>query len=40
MIEVQQTAIFTAWLTGLRDSRARARILARIRRLAEAIRAM
>jgi putative addiction module killer protein len=35
MIEVRQTEIFTAWLVGLRDHQARARILARIRRLSE-----
>jgi putative addiction module killer protein len=33
MIEVRQTAFFTAWLNGLRDRKAHARILARIRRL-------
>ena len=33
MIEVRQTAVFRAWLDGLRDRKARARILARIRRL-------
>ena len=33
MIEVRQTAIFARWLANLRDSRARARINARIRRL-------
>jgi len=35
MIEVRQTEAFTAWLVGLRDREARARILARIRRLSE-----
>lgn len=34
MVEVQQTAEFTAWLNKLRDIRARARIAARIDRLA------
>ena len=34
MIEVRQTEAFMAWLVGLRDRQARARILARIRRLA------
>jgi putative addiction module killer protein len=33
MIEVRQTEVFTTWLFGLRDRQARARILARIRRL-------
>jgi putative addiction module killer protein len=33
MIEVRQTEVFTAWFAGLRDLQARARILARIRRL-------
>ena len=33
MIEVRQTEAFTAWLVGLRDRQALARILARIRRL-------
>ena len=32
-IEVRQTEIFARWLANLRDSRARARIIARIRRL-------
>src|SRR5258708_33372800 len=35
MTEVRQTEVFTAWLVGLRDRQARARILARIRRLSE-----
>ena len=35
MIEVLQTGQFSEWLAGLRDHRARARILVRIRRLAE-----
>jgi putative addiction module killer protein len=34
MPEVRQTEIFARWLAGLRDDRARARINARIRRLA------
>jgi putative addiction module killer protein len=33
MIEVRQTARFARWLAGLNDSRARAKINARIRRL-------
>ena len=33
MIEVRQTEVFSDWLFGLRDIRARARILARIDRL-------
>jgi putative addiction module killer protein len=33
MVEVRQTAVFTAWLGELRDIAARARIVARIRRL-------
>lgn len=33
MFEVRQTEIFARWLAGLRDSRAQARINARIRRL-------
>lgn len=32
MIEVRQTARFTTWLAGLRDERARARILKRLDR--------
>ena len=32
MIEVRQTARFKAWLSGLRDDRARARILKRLDR--------
>ncbi len=32
MIEVRQTARFTVWLAGLRDRRARARILKRLDR--------
>jgi len=34
MPEVRQTESFVRWLTGLRDRRARARIQARIDRLA------
>jgi len=34
MIEVRQTAVFTKWLSGLRDRVARARIAVRIDRLA------
>jgi len=34
MIEIRKTEIFTKWLDGLRDIRARARILVRIERLA------
>lgn len=33
MIEVRQTADFTRWLGGLRDTAARMRIVARIRRV-------
>src|SRR6266571_477726 len=33
LIEVRQTDIFAAWLAGLRDHQARARITARVRRL-------
>jgi putative addiction module killer protein len=33
MIEVQQTEYFAGWLAELRDSRARARINTRIRRM-------
>lgn len=33
MIEIRQTETFARWLAGLRDSRARARINVRIRRL-------
>ena len=32
MIEIRQTAIFSLWLRTLRDQRAKARIVARIRR--------
>jgi putative addiction module killer protein len=34
MLEVRKTEIFVRWLDGLRDIHARARILARIERLA------
>ena len=34
MLEVRQTAAFSKWMTGLRDRRARAKIAARIDRLA------
>jgi len=34
MIEIRKTATFAHWLDGLRDIRARARILARVERLA------
>jgi putative addiction module killer protein len=33
MLEVRQTDVFAAWFRGLSDRRARARIIARIRRL-------
>ena len=33
MIEIRQTDVFAAWFNKLRDQQARARILARIRRL-------
>ncbi|HLY81209.1 MAG TPA: type II toxin-antitoxin system RelE/ParE family toxin [Caulobacteraceae bacterium] len=35
MVEIRQTAVFRAWLAGLRDLRARGRIAVRIDRLAE-----
>jgi putative addiction module killer protein len=35
MIEVRKTALFAKWLDGLRDIPARARIQARIKRLAD-----
>lgn len=35
MIEIRKTKIFAKWIDGLRDVRARARILVRIERLAE-----
>lgn len=34
MIEIRKTAVFAAWLDGLRDIQARARVQARIERLA------
>ncbi|MBI2298865.1 MAG: type II toxin-antitoxin system RelE/ParE family toxin [Armatimonadetes bacterium] len=34
MVEIRRTAVFDHWLRGLRDREARARINARIRRLA------
>ena len=34
MIEIRKTASFATWIDGLRDIRARARVLARIERLA------
>jgi putative addiction module killer protein len=34
MIEIRQTAVFAKWIAGLRDRRARAKIAARIDRLA------
>ena len=34
MIEIRKTVVFAAWLDGLRDISARARILVRIERLA------
>ena len=33
MVEIRQTEVFARWVAGLRDSRARMRINARIRRL-------
>lgn len=33
MIEVRQTEVFVAWVVALRDLQARARIIARIRRM-------
>jgi putative addiction module killer protein len=35
VVEVRKTKVFADWLDGLRDTRAKARILIRIRRLAE-----
>jgi putative addiction module killer protein len=35
MIEIRKTETFSQWLDGLRDLRARARVLVRIERLAE-----
>ncbi len=34
MVEIRKTDIFAKWIDGLRDIRARARVLARIQRLA------
>jgi putative addiction module killer protein len=34
MIEVRETGIFSAWLSGLRDARAKAEVARRLRRLA------
>jgi putative addiction module killer protein len=34
MFEIRQTAVFSKWMAGLRDHRARAKIAARIDRLA------
>jgi len=34
MIEIQKTEVFARWIDGLADIRARARVLARIERLA------
>jgi len=34
VIEVQETAIFSEWLSGLRDARAKAEVARRVRRLA------
>ena len=34
MIEIRKTPLFAKWIDGLRDLRARARVLARIERLA------
>lgn len=34
MIEVRETDVFTAWLSGLRDMRAKAEVARRVRRLA------
>ncbi len=33
MVEVRQTDVFAKWFAGLRDSKARARVTVRIRRL-------
>ena len=35
MLEIRKTDVYVAWIDGLRDLRGRARILARIQRLAE-----
>lgn len=34
MIEIRKTEVYAKWLDGLRDIRARARVLARVERLA------
>jgi putative addiction module killer protein len=34
MVEIVESDVFTAWFSGLRDRQAKARVLARIRRLA------
>lgn len=34
MLEVRKTAVYAKWLDGLRDVRARARVLVRVERLA------
>ena len=34
MLEVRRTAVYARWLDGLRDVRARARVLVRVERLA------
>ena len=34
MIEVRKTEVYVKWLDGLRDTRARARVLVRVERLA------
>jgi putative addiction module killer protein len=34
MIEVRETAVFSAWLSELKDRRAQVKVLARVRRLA------
>ena len=34
MVEVRKTEIYAKWLDGLRDTRARARVLVRVERLA------
>jgi putative addiction module killer protein len=37
MFEIRKTQVFAKWLDGLRDVRARARVLVRIERLAEGL---
>ncbi len=34
MLEVRKTAVYARWLDGLRDARARARVLVQVERLA------